>query len=552
MDKLNHLTTDVLVKILVFLRSSDVHKFLFTSKSFYSSLIHDDVLWKDLCDNGIGKNISIEVLKQIENRNDTTNKSKYTCQQYRQASRVLEGIQRSTHLKLKRINVSSNDDASDSSSLRMEGHAACTIYERFIVIVGGWGPDQENIVHVLDGMNLPQLRKLSVKTIGCPQFKYGFTVVKDPNSLLKNRLYMYGGCQTGGYGGDCRDFYSIDIHFFQIDSLGNKQSIDDVKSITDLDFENNRIVVTATYTKIESNRLAAPISPSSPNSSSRSNNSNDVSMSANDTDYYIPTTRGYHSAVIMNINGHTSMLIWGGLSHHKPISVLEIYDFVTQTWRKVPSHCIQGKEPVARFGHSCNLIGDNQLIFIGGSDGNDLLRNGKELRDIHVLTIKNYKNEDNIIVTIFEWSIPMNNYASFPFSVVPGRCHCITQVNPYGSKLITFGGGAKNSNAITVFDLKQDYSELPTPTRKQPILPLHEVAEHYTRAEEEQTDMVIQINTPQVYALADVALPAKRTSAVAVCIGKCIMSNSTCTILHRYEISCVNRHARFQFLVFLY
>ena len=466
-----------------------------------------------MCGNGIGKNISIEILKQIENRNDAC---KYTCQHFRQASRVLEGIQRGTHFKLKRINVSSNDDPSDNSNLRMEGHAACTLYERYIVIIGGWGPDQENMIHVLDGMYLPQLRKLSVKTIGCPQFKYGFTVIKDSNSMLKNRLYMYGGCQTGGYGGDCRDFYYIDINFFQVDTLGNKQQIDDVNSIVDLDFENNRIVVTATYTKIETYKPILPVSPSSPNSD---NNSNDVSVSIHETGY-IPTTRGYHSAVIIKINGHESMLVWGGLHEHNPISILEIYDFVTQTWRQIPSNRIQGKEPVPRFGHSCCLVGENQLVFIGGSDGNDLLRNGKELRDIHVLTIKNYKNDDGIMQTIFEWSTPMTNYATFPFSVVPGRCHCITQVNPYGSKMISFGGGARNSNAMIVFDLKQDYSELPTPTRKQPILPLHEVAEHYTRTEDEQTDMVIQISTPKVYALADIALPAKRTSAVAVRIGK--------------------------------
>jgi hypothetical protein len=50
-----------------------------------------------------------------------------------------------------------------------------------------------------------------------------------------------------------------------------------------------------------------------------------------------------------------------------------------------------GPEPCARFGHSCVPVhrsGDSgqehttTLVFTGGSDGNDLWRNGEELRDV--------------------------------------------------------------------------------------------------------------------------------------------------------------------------
>lgn len=65
-------------------------------------------------------------------------------------------------------------------------------------------------------------------------------------------------------------------------------------------------------------------------------------------------------------------------------------------------------EPSPRFGHSCILLHSDdtysdvyescsgkpcprptvtvdRLVFIGGSDGNDLIRNGRELREVGVL-----------------------------------------------------------------------------------------------------------------------------------------------------------------------
>ena len=42
----------------------------------------------------------------------------------------------------------------------------------------------------------------------------------------------------------------------------------------------------------------------------------------------------------------------------------------------------EGEEPSARFGPSLTRLDDSCFALIGGSDGNDLLRNGRELRDV--------------------------------------------------------------------------------------------------------------------------------------------------------------------------
>ena len=45
-----------------------------------------------------------------------------------------------------------------------------------------------------------------------------------------------------------------------------------------------------------------------------------------------------------------------------------------------------GREPSPRFGHSCTFHKrTNSLIFIGGSNGTDLLRNGEELREVSLM-----------------------------------------------------------------------------------------------------------------------------------------------------------------------
>lgn len=109
------------------------------------------------------------------------------------------------------------------------------------------------------------------------------------------------------------------------------------------------------------------------------------------------------------------MLVWGGLHQRGPTAELELLDIPSRVWRKgchspgwfdlllltpvsppvdsCPGDAA-GQEPSPRFGHSCVSVpcvpwpGDTfgtsvgRLIFTGGSDGSDLVRNGRELREV--------------------------------------------------------------------------------------------------------------------------------------------------------------------------
>ena len=148
------------------------------------------------------------------------------------------------------------------------------------------------------------------------------------------------------------------------------------------------------------------------------------------------------------MDGRDVMIVWGGLHRRAPTTHLEILDLESFTWRKgecnLPECCLPpldmnyhnictlfalpltlslsllltdtitgeflGAEPSPRFGHSCVLVPAeddyscdahcsdrnerrnatvagtvDRLVFAGGSDGNDLVRNGRELRDVSVV-----------------------------------------------------------------------------------------------------------------------------------------------------------------------
>jgi len=198
------------------------------------------------------------------------------------------------------------------------------------------------------------------------------------------------------------------------------------------------------------------------------------------------TSRGYHSAVVVRIDARDCMLVWGGLHHRGRIGQLELLDLQSMQWR--PGHA-DGMEPSARFGHSCVAItaGDypsktsrttslqqqvevDRLVFAGGSNGSDLVRNGEELYDIHVLHIvracaftttigssargSDSSSSNNSSSKSFNdqlvWSMPRLSVLppSLPLrDVIPGRCHSVASV---GNQIIFFGGGAEHTNTVSV------------------------------------------------------------------------------------------------------
>eukprot|EP00602_Paraphysomonas_sp_CaronLab_P010277 CAMPEP_0185019466 /NCGR_PEP_ID=MMETSP1103-20130426/2075_1 /TAXON_ID=36769 /ORGANISM="Paraphysomonas bandaiensis, Strain Caron Lab Isolate" /LENGTH=440 /DNA_ID=CAMNT_0027549793 /DNA_START=371 /DNA_END=1693 /DNA_ORIENTATION=+ len=326
----------------------------------------------------------------------------------------------------------------DSLLASQEGHAICMLDDFFLVSVEGWGSNSENL-EIIDTTTLPYITKINCisEIPDSMSFTYGFSL-----SRINDRcLLKYGGCSEGGYRRAVNDMCVISI------------------SLCD---ENDKLVTGARYTKpVAGKATYRPIT---------------VERNEQSTEM-LPWPRGYHTATCISLNNAPTMLVFGGLGppttpqllefigdnegvepdpaflQHmqqtltRPLTRLECLDTTTMQWRRVHA---SGTEPCPRFGHSCSYHpSTDRLIFISGSDGSDLLRNGTELNDIHILSIIRGEFGNDSLV----WSTPK----LFPRSpcesardLLPGRCHCACLA---GNKIITFGGSAEISNAVTVIDI---------------------------------------------------------------------------------------------------
>ena len=149
---------------------------------------------------------------------------------------------------------------------------------------------------------------------------------------------------------------------------------------------------------------------------------------------------GYHTAVLIRLDGRDCLLVWGGLHSHvstrsAPTTQMELCELshahssssgataLSLQWRV--GHA-QGTEPSPRFGHSCVALsadewlpqsqkktgGQNdvlvdRLVFTGGSNGNDLVRNGREIREVR------YSNSVAFILLTFETAFSFTHVVYF-------------------------------------------------------------------------------------------------------------------------------------------
>ena len=57
-----------------------------------------------------------------------------------------------------------------------EAHSMLLLQDRYIVVVGGWGANNDNSVSLFDSRSLPVLRRMPCDTVGdSGAFKYGFS-----------------------------------------------------------------------------------------------------------------------------------------------------------------------------------------------------------------------------------------------------------------------------------------------------------------------------------------------------------------------------------------
>ena len=65
-----------------------------------------------------------------------------------------------------------------------------------------------------------------------------------------------------------------------------------------------------------------------------SNKTSIVTKKARSTaNYHVPTSRGYHTAVVVQLNGRDQLLIWGGLHGRAPTGQLELLDLTHSSER---------------------------------------------------------------------------------------------------------------------------------------------------------------------------------------------------------------------------
>ncbi len=103
-------------------------------------------------------------------------------------------------------------------------------------------------------------------------------------------------------------------------------------------------------------------------------------------------------------------------------------------------------EPGPRMGHTTTYLPTTQrLVVVGGSDGSDLLRNGRELlQEVFFLRLGDHNNN-----TTMRWSLPSAVHPLAPTGqerTFTGRTHTAHLIND--NQILLFGGNCQLSDAV--------------------------------------------------------------------------------------------------------
>lgn len=421
------LSLNELIHVLSFLQFNDVNRVLITSKESNTILadqacnqilrFSDKVLVNQITSSLLSFNISL------------TDDKKRLC-------RLLYGVSGASTavsvnpLHLTRIRQSKKTDTTPGSSgiiERGEGHTASILLNRYMVIINAWGGPFTNHLTVLDLTSIASstIDIIDTSTAILPvEFSYGFSAVPyispyefvaDPSlsssiSALSRRIIVYGGCRDGGYSNQSNYMYYVDVDF-------NCENGTNVTSMT------------ANYSQIVRYKSS-----------------------------FAPTVRGYHTSTVVNFNDSKCMVVFGGISNGRSTAELECFDMVTETWTNAKQMMVSGKEPSSRFGHSAVYHNESDRIIItGGSNGSDLIRNGVELADIHILSIVRGNVKNNVKDTMVWSKVTFPGEKYLHYSIIPGRCHSACLI---GDSIFYFGGGASNSKLISILQLDSDANNM--------------------------------------------------------------------------------------------
>ena len=355
-----------------------------------------------------------------------------------------------------------------------EGHSAALLAGRWMVVIGGFGGAIRNTVSALDTFALarrgspPEWQQVDVGGT-MPRPTYGHSTTTLPPSVCGqagrecNTLALLGGVRYGGYAGDVGDLTLLHCSFSEVAGSEGEAPNIRVSASWEPMFQGGRLMSAA------------------------------GEQTACDS-------RAYQSATVARIGSQDVMVVFGGIHEGAAFDSLQILSLNSADtaaaalvggislearlprcpepagngpaqsamawWRPFT----EGAAPSRRFGHSCaavdrSLDGSSDtgwLLFVGGSNGSDLLRDGEDhYGEIHVLSVTPpapmvsaaagagagmFDGAMDVVVSEgvrLSWSQPRIR-GSVPRRF-GGRCHVMAALP---DKLICFGGGARISNSV--------------------------------------------------------------------------------------------------------
>ena len=159
----------------------------------------------------------------------------------------------------------------------------------------------------------------------------------------------------------------------------------------------------------------------------------------------------YQGHTVADVAGKKHLVVYGGIHESAASDSLQMLDLSAKTWFTPTA---AGTPPRESMGSSAAFIpprsGDNtsHVLFIGGADGNDLLRDGDDFfGNVLVLAITaDAAAPHGMSLT---WHHPAPSGEMHP--QIGGRCHAMCN---FGGRLVCFGGGSDISNTVAWLDCK--------------------------------------------------------------------------------------------------
>ena len=170
-------------EIFSFLMASDACRLALVSKTLHNFVIEDKLAWRRLLSWGDPRLIKQLQQEQLLASGNTI----ITCADLREVAKRVEACSDLSLVSWSLLDFEKRHDRIPS----MEAHAAVSIVDRFVAVIGGWGaPDNANVMYILDGASLVatssssskddsqpnrRLRRVPCRTLNAPRFRYGFT-----------------------------------------------------------------------------------------------------------------------------------------------------------------------------------------------------------------------------------------------------------------------------------------------------------------------------------------------------------------------------------------